>query len=865
MRSTLIGLLALAGAALSLAGHAAAADRVPSEIWIKSGAQLAGRPPVDNMWTPDAPWPMVAAHVKAAEFPPGNIERAKDEDLQAAFREMKRRSIALALGTGLLARSVRCQATNEAMGSAGELEQLLLKIRRNGGDLRYIAMDEPYSFGHRDDSGCHQSAAELAANVAQGVAIARGIFRNVEVGDIEVVDASRPRTQDLASWADAYRAATGEKLAFMQTDINWSELAMRNLTPLSAALRARGIPLAIIYNADASTKTDESWERNAESHIAEIEGAIGIHPDIAVFDSWTANPSHPLPETAPGTLTNLALRYLKPATALSLTRQGSTVTGRLTDAEGRPVAGASITVTAVDAGARTEPTIRSVSGMAPQGAANALIGIRVDSEGACVCDGVAGAVIGGIHYEEKGTGRRQTVSPVNLPIEGAPASFRTLTLTPGQEFNPNLRQFAVTAGAPYTFAAPIAATASAERAGYAALIFADAKGKGLKRDFLWFGPSRRDLNAPPTNPDGRFTLTLPEPTALGRPEIRAAFAGNDHFRPALAIAEPQAADAAPMPALAQALSASPSSAPRSTLIMLAPRRSDFAPIIEGSAPQAPWNDVAGRVNVISVTEGDVRALPDEALARLVQDLDRRHIALGLGILPTNWFHELPCGGGVEGYSDPGSANQTVAKLMKAGASVSLIAMDEPLWFGHYYTGKNACRSSIENVAERTAVIVKIYTAAFPNVIVGDTEPFPAVSSQPNWTADFVGWTAAFRKATGTPLAFLHLDFNWGDQRLNTGSAHDGSNASAVAALAREVSMVARRNGLEVGMIYWGGGGSDSQWMDQARLHIREVEAVGIEPDQVIFVSWNPYPARTFPATDPAALASLIPYYFQHHH
>lgn len=51
-------------------------------------------------------------------------------------------------------------------------------------------------------------------------------------------------------------------------------------------------------------------------------------------------------------------------------------------------------------------------------------------------------------------------------------------------------------------------------------------------------------------------------------------------------------------------------------------------------------------------------------------LDRRRIALNIGILPTNSFHEPPCGGGVEGYSDPGSANQTVAKLLRAGASVS---------------------------------------------------------------------------------------------------------------------------------------------------------------------------------------------------
>ena len=57
-------------------------------------------------------------------------------------------------------------------------------VRELGGDLRYIAMDELYYFGYQDASGCHQSAAELAANVAQSVARARRIFPNVVIGDI---------------------------------------------------------------------------------------------------------------------------------------------------------------------------------------------------------------------------------------------------------------------------------------------------------------------------------------------------------------------------------------------------------------------------------------------------------------------------------------------------------------------------------------------------------------------------------------------------------------------------------------------------------------------------------------------------------
>jgi hypothetical protein len=48
-------------------------------------------------------------------------------------------------------------------------------------------------------------------------------------------------------------------------------------------------------------------------------------------------------------------------------------------------------------------------------------------------------------------------------------------------------------------------------------------------------------------------------------------------------------------------------------------------------------------------------------------------------------------------------------------------------------------------------------------------------------------------------------------------------------------------------------------MDRARLHIREVEAAGIDADLLRFI----YSARTFPVTDPNTLASLIPDYFPH--
>jgi hypothetical protein len=227
-------------------------------------------------------------------------------------------------------------------------------------------------------------------------------------------------------------------------------------------------------------------------------------------------------------LTNIALRYLRPASALSLERHGNTVTGRLTDAEGRPIAGASVAITAVDVGAHMDPTDRILSGTVPAGAASAIFGVRVGVEGACVCDGKARATLGAIRYQEKATGRSAVVTPAT----------RTFELTPGKTFSSNLKQVPVTAGAAYTLDAPMAATASAENAGYATVIFMDGAGRGIARPFLWFGPSRKDLGQAKTDADGRFAFALRDAVTAAQPEIRAAFAGDAKVRPALAIVEP---------------------------------------------------------------------------------------------------------------------------------------------------------------------------------------------------------------------------------------------------------------------------------------------------------------------------------------
>jgi hypothetical protein len=157
-------------------------------------------------------------------------------------------------------------------------------------------MDEPYFWGHRysGPTACHESAEAIAQAVAESVRLVRKYFPNAQIGDAEVVDQSRPSVDELVAWADTYQRITGEKLAFIDADLNWKKESMQNLVPLSKALKARGIPLGIIYNAAAKgdepwidansvSNSDIGWVQNAVDHYTKIESGLGVHPDHAFF------------------------------------------------------------------------------------------------------------------------------------------------------------------------------------------------------------------------------------------------------------------------------------------------------------------------------------------------------------------------------------------------------------------------------------------------------------------------------------------------------------------------------------------------------------------------------------------------------
>ena len=265
------------------------------------------------MWKPNAPWETVARAVRVIQFAPTNVERSRASDLKEALEDIKRRGISFAVGDGLLVRSQRCRSRTEAYVEAASLEHLFQKLRDNGADVKFVTMDEPFFYGHRDSSAtaCHESAQALARGLAQGIAIVRKYFPNAQFGADEVVNGDTSYVRELAQWADTYQSVMGVPLAYIHADLDWSEGPVRNLVPLAAALRQRHVPLGVIYDADRFSKSDASWSRNAVAHFAKVESEVRVHPDHAVIETWVRYPTRMLPESQVGAFTNVVLQYLQ--------------------------------------------------------------------------------------------------------------------------------------------------------------------------------------------------------------------------------------------------------------------------------------------------------------------------------------------------------------------------------------------------------------------------------------------------------------------------------------------------------------------------------------------------------------------------
>lgn len=266
------------------------------------------------------------------------------------------------------------------------------------------------------------------------------------------------------------------------------------------------------------------------------------------------------------------------------------------------------------------------------------------------------------------------------------------------------------------------------------------------------------------------------------------------------------------------------------------------------------------------------AAGDENLSQIIQFTASHHIVLAIeGEMQTPGAND--CGDGVESYRPAGTIASLASRIKSLSGKIDIIAMDEPLWFGHvarsfWRPSASVCHASIDEVAKNTAKTIAEVRRIFPGVVVGDIEPLPNLYGKAPVPRDYLAelrrWIDAFRQQNGRPLAFIHFDIGWQRTILPQNNALEqrawpGQLRSAVA--------IARQNHLRFGIIYNGDptDASNIVWTTHAiqRYHIVE-QTLKIYPDDVIFQTWMKYPNAVVPESTPGTLTNLLYSYINEH-
>jgi len=268
---------------------------------------------------------------------------------------------------------------------------------------------------------------------------------------------------------------------------------------------------------------------------------------------------------------------------------------------------------------------------------------------------------------------------------------------------------------------------------------------------------------------------------------------------------------------------------------------------------APWTQAASYVQVFKIYPQFVMSASDADLRTVIVGLQQRKIALALefGLLtnPTLCgFQGSPEGPKVEGYCGE-YIGQAAARIKALGGTLAYVAMDEPLWGGHFSTQPGALQTPIAAIAKDVANQVATIHRYFPHAQVGDIEPLLGTAAPPDYVSEVLEWINAYQRAVGIPLAFFHSDLAWQNTESQT--------------QLRQLSAEVRSNGIKFGIIYDGDSNDTTgvAWTTDAEERFADVEKdQAMVPDDAVLQTWDAQPNHALPETQPGTMTYLVKRY-----
>jgi hypothetical protein len=278
-------------------------------------------------------------------------------------------------------------------------------------------------------------------------------------------------------------------------------------------------------------------------------------------------------------------------------------------------------------------------------------------------------------------------------------------------------------------------------------------------------------------------------------------------------------------------------APRPKVWMYPPARREGACFRELFEHPDQWKETRAAVDVLGYADHNLdRQFSDDQLRAWLPRLRAWGMKLELEV------------GAVKPWGTTGRRTFEVQRPMwdrvqRLGGSIYAIAMDEPL-----SAARHEIHQPDDYAVEETADFIARVREHYPQVLIGDIEPYPSVP-----LADLVRWIESLEKRLAARrvrgLDFYRLDVDWVVLTVaNRGSWQE------VKTLERDC----RRRGLPFSLIYWAadypamqrrGLADDATWYVSTLQQGYDYALVDGAPDQYVIESWVDGPPHALPETD----------------
>jgi len=287
------------------------------------GRSFTGSDDFMKLFEPDAPWQAAAGRVQVFKLYGEWVGYATQFQLETAIDNAQQRGFTLAMEFGPLD-AEDCGDGIEGFSGVSYAVNTAKRIKSAGGTLHFLAMDEPYFYGHFYDgpNACHWSAEKIAQEIDQFVKAMRAVFPDILIGDTEALSGLAGANQ-YKEWIEAFREVNGYDLAFLHMDVDWSRPNWPNeIIAIEKQGEKLNVPVGIIYTGNSFDPTDEEWLSAAGERVKKLEIEKGASPDHVLFQSWHDKPDHTLPESQEFTFTNFINDYFEDKSALGYPHEG---------------------------------------------------------------------------------------------------------------------------------------------------------------------------------------------------------------------------------------------------------------------------------------------------------------------------------------------------------------------------------------------------------------------------------------------------------------------------------------------------------------------------------------------------------------